>query len=269
MSRVLANGASLHYEEAGQGSPVVLVHGGLCDSEEWGPVVSYLSAGHRVIAYSRRNAHPNEVRARVPWGIGEHAADLADLIVELSAAPAHLVGESYGAFVALECTMRHPELVRSLAIDEPPIPSLLVSPADAPLRGEFESVLAEARTSLEARDPDRAVRHVIDYVEGRRDAYSSLPPSVRATILRNAEAFRLELEAGLPTVSPADLRRLALPTLLMTSTVGPRALARVTAVVAEAIPGSRLFPVPGTTHGSLIFSPDYVRIVERFLGAPS
>lgn len=265
VARVVANAGEFHYEEAGQGSPVVLVHGGLSDPEEWAPLLSHLSAGHRVIAYSRRNAYPNEARDHVPWGVAEHAADLAALIVELGANPVHLVGESYGAFVALVCAMRNPDLVRRLVLDEPPIPSLLTSPADVALRREFEDLIAGARRSLEGGDPESAVRDVINYLEGNRETYAMMPPPVRATILRNVEAFRLELEAGLPEVSREELRRLALPTLLLASTIGPRTLSRVTAVVAECIPGARLASVPGTTHGSIIFSPDYMRVVEGFL----
>jgi len=269
VSRVLANGVELHYDQAGQGSTVVLVHGGMCDSAEWRPVLARLSESHRAIAYSRRNAHPNEIQANLPWGIREHAADLAALLVELGAAPADLVGESYGAFVVLECAMRNPELVRRLVIDEPPIPSLLTSRMDAALRRELEDLLAEAQKLLETRDFEAAVRLVVDYVEGSPGTFAKLPSADRVMLLRNADAFRLELEAGLPTVSPEALRRLLLPTLLLTSTIGPRALSRITAVVAECIPGSRLVSLPGTTHGSLIFSPDYVRAVEGFLAAPS
>ena len=57
--------------------------------------------------------------------LSDHVADLRALITQLKATPAHLVGNSYGAYVALALAMDHPELVRGLALAEPPVWPLL------------------------------------------------------------------------------------------------------------------------------------------------
>ena len=80
----------------------------------------------RVIAYSRRFYPPNAPpRAQDVNALSTHVADLRALIKELKATPAHLVGYSYGAYVALALAVDHPELVRSLVLGEPPVLPLL------------------------------------------------------------------------------------------------------------------------------------------------
>ena len=57
---VRVDGATLAYREQGDGEPVVLVHGSASDLRTWEQQVPAISESHRVIAYSRRYARPNE-----------------------------------------------------------------------------------------------------------------------------------------------------------------------------------------------------------------
>jgi pimeloyl-ACP methyl ester carboxylesterase len=78
-----------------------------------------------VVSYSRRYAYPNQ------WpGDGEDnnltndATDLAELIIKrLDLGPAHLIGDSYEALIALYMAHQHPELVRTLVLGESPVMS--------------------------------------------------------------------------------------------------------------------------------------------------
>lgn len=47
LQKVVVNGAELHYVEQGQGTPLVLVHGGLSDYREWGPQMTRFAQDHR------------------------------------------------------------------------------------------------------------------------------------------------------------------------------------------------------------------------------
>jgi pimeloyl-ACP methyl ester carboxylesterase len=106
--------AALDHVERGFGAPLVLVHGSASDRRTWGAQLEAFAARFRVIAYSRRYHWPN---APIPEGadysMSEHVDDLRDLLDRLGAAPAHLVGHSYGAFVCLLLAAREPERVRS------------------------------------------------------------------------------------------------------------------------------------------------------------
>src|ERR1051326_7950958 len=88
----------LHYLEEGSGPPVVFVHGGLQDYRQWLPQLGRFAKDYRVILYSRRYNYPNINRPI----IANHSAlvdahDLAGLLRDLHAWPAHLIGHSYGA----------------------------------------------------------------------------------------------------------------------------------------------------------------------------
>jgi pimeloyl-ACP methyl ester carboxylesterase len=59
MPTVDLNEVRLEYVEQGQGDPLVLVHGGLCDFRYWHFQMKPFSQHYRTIAYSRRYHYPN------------------------------------------------------------------------------------------------------------------------------------------------------------------------------------------------------------------
>ncbi len=257
-------GERLHYTDVGEGVPVVLVHGGFGDYRQWGALTGALSSRFRVISYSRRGAYPNHVSMDTLPSIAVHASDLSILISRLSKAPVHLVGESYGACVALRCAARAPGLVRTLTIDEPPLPLLLRGREDLSDRREFEEQLAGSVAQYTAGRSETGAMGIIDYLEGM-PAFSALPEAVKTAIAANAPGTFEDMKAGLEGVSMEDLASLRMPVLLLKSQVGPRVLKRVTDVVSELIPGGRLVEVSGATHGTLTESSGYVDAVQAFL----
>jgi pimeloyl-ACP methyl ester carboxylesterase len=61
-----------------------------------------------------------------------HVDDLAAFLRAIDAVPAHLVGNSWGAFIALLTAIRHPDLVRTLVLEEAPVMPLFVSAPPRP-----------------------------------------------------------------------------------------------------------------------------------------
>lgn len=119
MSEIDVNGTTLYYEEAGDGPPILCVHGTGSSALVWGEAIERLSRYGRVIAYDRRGC----TRSPLPDGyetttVGEHADDAVALIAALDAAPAIVIGRSYGGEVALDLALRHPNSVRALAVLE-------------------------------------------------------------------------------------------------------------------------------------------------------
>jgi pimeloyl-ACP methyl ester carboxylesterase len=120
------NQTTLHYFECGKGEPLVFVHGTLGDLHTFQAQLQTFATSFRVIAYSRRFSPPNAPARETDVNpLSNHVADLRALITQLKATPAHLVGNSYGAYIALALSVDHPELVRSLVLGEPPVLSLL------------------------------------------------------------------------------------------------------------------------------------------------
>jgi 3-oxoadipate enol-lactonase len=136
------DGGWLHYATAGDGDPVVLIHGFGLDLSMWDAQWSAFAQRHRVIRYDLRGYGDSSV----PEGPYSHVDDLLALIDFLSARPAHLVGLSLGGRVALRLAVQEPEAVRSLTLADPALDGHLWSQdwlqrwrkmTDAAKRGDF------------------------------------------------------------------------------------------------------------------------------------
>lgn len=107
----------LYYEEMGEGDPIVLMHGATgsiaSESSGCGGLMPLLSSRYRAIhVETRGHCHSSNPSGALHYE--EMAADIAGLIESLGLAPAHLMGVSDGAIIALLVGMRRPELVRSI-----------------------------------------------------------------------------------------------------------------------------------------------------------
>ena len=128
LKRVSANGTVLAYVELGQGEPVIFVHGGLQDYRMWLQHLPKFAGRYRAIAYSRRNNYPNETSPDgVPDGAADvHGEDLAAFVRALGLSKVRIVAHSSGAHAALFFAASHPDMVVSLALNEPPAAGMLV-----------------------------------------------------------------------------------------------------------------------------------------------
>jgi pimeloyl-ACP methyl ester carboxylesterase len=111
-------GAALAFEEAGEGPPVLFLHGLGGSGADWEPLVAGLRGRYRVIIPDLRGSgrtrdlqHPGG-----PFTIAQLAADMAALLARPGAAPAHVVGWSMGGMVGLQLAADAPALVRSLTV---------------------------------------------------------------------------------------------------------------------------------------------------------
>jgi pimeloyl-ACP methyl ester carboxylesterase len=267
MPKIQLADTQLHYVERGVGETVVLVHGGLGDYRLWGRLSDILSQRFRVISYSRRGAFPNEAPRKNSSSVPVNSADLASLISQLSELPVHLVGESYGAYVATYCALHNPEKVRSLTIDEPPIlPLLLENERDRAVLAYFESDVLKPVTDHYAKGrSEDAARVLLAFLEGSPDAYDSLPQEVKESIAANSKAMSEELRGGFDAIKGGDLVKLKAPTLLMKSENGPELLKRVVDHLYALIPSRSLIEIEGTSHDTIIDSLVYCTRVLEFL----
>lgn len=112
------DGVRLHYVEIGSGEPVILLHGngGMVQDFLASDLVRIAARSHRVILFDRPgygwSSRPHGQR----WTPAAQAELLATAARRLGAEQAHLFGHSWGALVALEWALRHPESVQSLTL---------------------------------------------------------------------------------------------------------------------------------------------------------
>jgi pimeloyl-ACP methyl ester carboxylesterase len=116
MAYVDVDGLATWHEVHGSGRPVVLLHGAFGGAASWSfQVPALVGAGYRVYVPERRgHAHTPDVEGPLTYGV--MADDTAAYLDRVVGGPAHLVGWSDGAVVALLVGQRRPELVDRLVL---------------------------------------------------------------------------------------------------------------------------------------------------------
>lgn len=109
------DGVDIYYEVHGAGSPLVLLHGGVAPAEMFGAPLAEMAKTHEVIAIHMRG-HGLSKDTDQPWSYETDADDVAAVLSDLKIAKASVMGYSFGARVALETAIRHPDLVDKLVI---------------------------------------------------------------------------------------------------------------------------------------------------------
>lgn len=104
----------LRYETCGAGTPVVFLHGLGSSADDWALQVPAFAERHRVITLDLRAHGQSQFAGALT--VEQMAADVAELLSRLEAAPAHVVGLSLGGCVALALGIHHAGWVRSLTL---------------------------------------------------------------------------------------------------------------------------------------------------------
>lgn len=249
---VAVNGATLTYIQQGTGAPIVFLHGGFSDHRIWQPQRDIVAAKYRFIAVSMRYF------GTAPWpdngskfSQSTHVADLAAFIRGLNAGPVYVVGRSYGASTALALAIQHPELVRALFLNEPPVPSAVTDPSAQQAVAEDRKGAAAVAAAVKAGNNAEATRQFFDWVNALPGGFDSLPSAVRAMHLDNARTVPLQINPTTPIpVTCAQLGQIKVPTTITKGEL-TRPYFRLTAeAVSRCIPGSRVITVAGARHGA-------------------
>jgi pimeloyl-ACP methyl ester carboxylesterase len=260
--------AGLALTTRGRGPDVVLIHGALGDYRQWEPFGRAFGRGYRVIAVSRRFHWPNPPPAAgVDYTYEAQSADLDGLLQSLGR-PAHLVGHSYGAGVALLTTLRHPELVRSLILIEPPFGSLMPpsAPEFASELASRDSMLAAVRASVQAGATERGAEALIDWVQGATDGFRRLPQEIQEQLRANAATVGPTYSAPAPVVTCEQLRALQLPVLILRGEQTRPFYRLIAEAAADCIPGAESAVIPAARHMTIVENPSgSADLVTRFI----
>ena len=215
----LETGVSLHYVERGAGTPVVFVHGGGKDYHYWDGQLAAFGARYRTIAYSRRYSPPNDnANFAREYNALVDASDLVALLRALSVGPAHFVAGSIGAVAALFVAVRHPKLVRSLVVAEPPLMQWARDiPAAAPLFERFShDAFLPAGELFRQGQPERAMALLIDAFVGV-GAFDRFPDALKRKVMRGAGDWGAQATStvAFPELTRDEVRRVTVPVLML------------------------------------------------------
>jgi pimeloyl-ACP methyl ester carboxylesterase len=241
------NGVHMYVETYGEGSPLVLLHGGLLTIDlNFASLIPTLAGRHRVIGVELQG-HGRTADIDRPITPAALAGDVVGMLDQLGVDRAHVLGHSMGAAVALELAVNHPERVRSV----------VAASASVRRDGMHEDLTDPEKMATSTRMP--TPQDFADFSE----AYRRLSPHPE-----HFEEFMGRLSASnadLQGWSDEQLARISAPTLLV---IGDRDFTTVehAALMLQLIPGSQLAVLPDTTHMQLTRRADLLLpMLGRFL----
>jgi pimeloyl-ACP methyl ester carboxylesterase len=217
----------MYYEVHGAGKPLLILHGGGSTIQTtFGAVLPALAAQHLVIA-PEQQGHGHTADVDRPLSFSQMADDTAALLRQLHVGKVDVIGFSNGAGVAIELSLRHPELVDRLVLGS--------------IYFRRDAIKPELLAAFRQATPD-------SMPEIYRKAYLEVAPnpgdlaSLTPKIMNNLLTFDGWTEAQLGSISAR--------TMIVQAHDDVAPLEHAVAM-ARAIPNAQLLAVPGG-HGSYL-----------------
>jgi pimeloyl-ACP methyl ester carboxylesterase len=266
--QITANGSAFTYIEAGNGPPVVLVHGALGDYRTWNGEIDDFAAKYHVIAYSLRYHYPNQWTDGQSYSTQVHFADLVALLQTLNLGPVHLIGHSYGGVLAALVAKDHPELVRSLVLAEASLNGLIAGNEEAkPQLAQVGATMKAAQGLVQNGQSEQAVATFLDFVNEPGGGFKGLPEFYQTGMRQNASTIKpLLASPPPPSFTCEDAKAIALPTLLVQGELTHKFRKMVNAELRRCLPNATVATVSGAAHPLEMVNPKgFNEVVLQFL----
>jgi pimeloyl-ACP methyl ester carboxylesterase len=112
---VSLHGHRVNFTIAGEGPPVVLIHGVAGRAAQWMQVIELLAQSHTIVAPDLLG-HGESAKPRGDYSLGAHASGIRDLLVGLKIERASIVGHSLGGGIAMQFAYQFPERCERLVL---------------------------------------------------------------------------------------------------------------------------------------------------------
>lgn len=238
--RADVNGIRLYYATVGRGSPVILLHGGLANSDYLGNQVRALMKRHKVVIVDSRG-HGRSSRDTRAFGYDLMADDVVALLDKLHLQKADVVGWSDGAIIGLDLAIRHPDRVGKV----------VAFAANTKTDGVIEGV---------EKNPTFAA-----YIKRAGDEYRRMSPTPN-----EYDAFVEQIShmwASQPNWTDDQLKSIRTPVLVLDGDHDEAIKRSHTEYIAATIPGAGLEILPNTSHFAFLQDPAAFNFaVLHFLG---
>lgn len=222
------NGIQLYYATAGEGEPVVLLHGGLANSDYWGKQVAALAKHHKVIVVDSRG-HGRSTRDSRPYSYDLMSDDVVALLDHLKIAKADIVGWSDGGIIGIDLAIRHPTRVNRIFSFAP-------------------------NTKTSGVKPDTEKNPVFaSYIERAGNEYRKLsktPDQYDAFVEQISHMWGTQ-----PNWSDEDLKKITAPVVIVDGDHDEAIVREHLEYIANTIPNAGLLILPNTSHFAFIQAP--------------
>jgi pimeloyl-ACP methyl ester carboxylesterase len=222
------NGVKIWYSVFGRGKPVILLHGGLANSNYWGRLVPALSGRYQVIVMDSRG-HGGSTRNSEPIGYDLMASDVLAVMDFLKIDKAALVGWSDGAIIGLDIAINHPaRLTRLFAFAANSDPDGVADIASSPV---FNKYLERAKAEYQKLSPT--------------------PTEYDAFLAQITKMWETQ-----PHFTADDLHRITTPTWIVDADHDEAIKRSNTLFMADQIPNSGLLIEPRVSHFAFLQDPE-------------
>jgi len=253
---VVVHGHKIAYYEAGKGSVVILIHGLGADSRHWAANVDPLSRNFHVFALDMIGYGQSD-KPLMRYRVETFADYLHGFLKALKIPRASLVGNSLGGWVALDFTIRHPQMVEKLVLVDA-----------AGLRPEITLKMpADGARLLSILN----VRWFFDFIAANKEwAAVDLGPSAFERHLENGDSYTIASSvAAMATgkeFEDAKLGKVRVPTLIIWGRDDALIPLSFGERLNRGIAGSQLVVLDGTGHIPMVGKPaEFNEAVRKFL----
>jgi pimeloyl-ACP methyl ester carboxylesterase len=242
------DGTQIAYWCEGSGTPLLLVHGGVCDHMAWYYVTPLLARNFTVFAYDRRGR--GESSDTPPYAVERELDDIAAML-RVIGEPAHLLGHSAGGILALLAAERTDNLLR-LILYEPAFVVDGARPRPAPqIIEKMKSLLAAGDRAEVVRI---AMRETLGLSESEIAAMGGGPGWDQ--LLSVAHAIPSDFELWNVPLAEEQVRAVQTRALLLMGSESPEWLQIGARAVKAALPNASLEVLNGQEHHATITAPE-------------
>jgi pimeloyl-ACP methyl ester carboxylesterase len=226
MPRGVIGNLTVHYQQAGRGPDIVLIHGLCSNLALWYlTIVPRLAESFRVTVYDLRGHGLSQV-APSGYRAVDLADDLKELVDHLQIGSAHVVGHSFGGAIALAFARRYPDRLRTLTLADVWLPTLQPNPfgLDPDRWLKVRAQLTQAGHDVDHDLPRVAHGFLEEYMErgetadadgGSLEAFSAMGQRQSPVVRRWMQLVRTTSAAGEFSdgagISVEDIRRILHP----------------------------------------------------------
>ncbi|WP_119304902.1 alpha/beta fold hydrolase [Dongia deserti] len=243
---------------AGQGQPVILVHGVGMSAEIWRPQIEALSQRYDVVAYDMLGHGGSDLPPR-DARLSDYADQLLAVLDGLGIACAHLVGHSMGALVVLEFALSHPDRILSIAA----LNAVYCRSAEQRSAVETRAAVLEKGGHLETIDGTIA-RWFGDPVPERMAAAAATTRRLLSAVDPRGYQRTYRLFATADGAHRGRLTQLRAPSLFMTGDGDPNSTLEMSRIMASEAQNGRCEVLSGERHMMSLTAPEEVN--KRLLG---
>jgi pimeloyl-ACP methyl ester carboxylesterase len=216
------------------GEPVVLLHGGLSNSENWErQILPAVEKSHQPFAYDRTAHGRTKIRdgfMHFDFQVDEFIAYIEKVVKK----PVHVIGWSDGGNIGLLASIKRPDLIKSLV--------------GIGMNYTYKGGISFDLNNVSVSDEEKASFAKM----------SKQDPELLITIIRKA----FKVWSTEPKLKLKDLARVKCPVLVLAADDEPFT-SELTFKMYEAIPNARLAVMPGTSHALVKEKPKLMHAIIK------